>query len=180
MAFWQSSDSAYSGLAKLIHWLSALTIVALFVLGLWMTGLTYYDPWYQDSQTLHIGIGFCLVCLTFFRAFYKIFTHFPSALPAPKWQTVVAHSIHGVFYLLIFAMFVTGYFIESAKGQGLNVFGLFEIPAIVDDIDNLEDTMGEIHEWIAFSIIGLALVHALAAFKHHFIDRDATLKRMLR
>ena len=55
----------------------------------------------------------------------------------------------------------------------------FEVPALVTNVDNLEDRAGDVHEWLAYTLIALVTLHAGAAVKHHFIDRDDTLKRML-
>lgn len=75
-------------------------------------------------------------------------------------------------------MFITGYLIVTAGGRGLDVFDWFVIPSVLEQ-DGLEDIAGEVHEIIAFIIIGLAAFHALGALKHHFIDKDETLRRML-
>jgi cytochrome b561 len=74
---------------------------------------------------------------------------------------------------------LSGYLISTADGRAVEVFGWFSIPATLSGLENQEDIAGEIHEWLAFTLIGLVMLHALAATKHHFINRDATLKRML-
>ena len=73
----------------------------------------------------------------------------------------------------------SGYLISTADGRGVSVFGLFEVPASLTGIPDQEDVAGVLHEWLAWGLIILAGLHALAAIKHHFIDRDATLSRML-
>ena len=82
-------------------------------------------------------------------------------------------------YGILFLMLPTGYLITTAKGQGLDVFNWISIPSLLNNIDNLENIAGDIHEILAFTLISIAGVHALAALKHHFIDKDSTLKRML-
>lgn len=169
----------YSLLAKLIHWVSAVVVLGLFALGLWMMSLDYYDPWYQTGPNVHMGIGFLLVVVTVLRLAYRLLVRYPPPIPAPQWQMWVAKVIHLAFYLLIFLMFVTGYLIVTSKGEPLPIFNWFSLPAIATGFENLEDKMGDVHEWMAYLIIGLATVHALAALKHHFIDKDGTLKRMI-
>ena len=56
-----------------IHWISALTIIGLFVLGLWMVELTYYDDWYQKGPALHESIGITLFVLTLIRLLLQFF-----------------------------------------------------------------------------------------------------------
>jgi cytochrome b561 len=86
---------------------------------------------------------------------------------------------HGLLYLLLFALMVSGYLISTADGRGLEVFDWFAIPATLSGLKGQEDLAGEVHLYLAWSLILLAALHALAALKHHFIDRDITLKRML-
>jgi cytochrome b561 len=74
---------------------------------------------------------------------------------------------------------VSGYLISTADGRGIDVFGLFTVPATLQGIDHQEDVAGASHLVLAVTLIALALLHAGAALKHHFIDRDRTLRRML-
>jgi cytochrome b561 len=81
--------------------------------------------------------------------------------------------------LSILILFLSGYLIVTAKGDPLTVFDWFSIPALLTDQKGWSDWMGAVHLWAGWLIILLASLHALAALKHHFIDRDGTLKRML-
>lgn len=182
MAFWRSDERQYSGFAKLLHWLSALTVVGMFALGLWMMELSYYDPWYRTAPDIHKSIGIALVLVTLIRLVYRFAVPYPGALPGHSAMVrLAAKLVHGAIYLLLLVMFVSGYLITTAQGDALVVFGGYlELPSLISGIDNLEDKAGEIHEIAAFTLIGLAVLHAVAALKHHFIDRDDTLLRMIR
>ena len=81
--------------------------------------------------------------------------------------------------LLLFAVVVVGYLLSTATGDGVDVFGLFEVPATITSVTNQEDWAGDLHYWFAVSVIGLSVLHGLAALKHHFYDKVSTLKRML-
>ena len=83
-------------------------------------------------------------------------------------------------YLGLTGLFITGYLISTADGRAIEVFDWFSVPGFGSFIENQEDLAGEIHEIIAYGIMGLAALHALAALKHHFLDRDNTLTRMLK
>lgn len=180
MNFWRSTHQEYALMAKILHWLSAVWVVALFALGLWMMSLNYYHPWYQKGPELHIGMGLILALVIVFRLIYRLRSGYPPVLSGtPPIVRKVAHLTHMSLYVLLFAMFISGYLIVTAKGDDLLVFGVFKLPAIISGIDNLEDTMGELHEILAFTVIGLASLHAAAALKHHFFDKDDTLRRML-
>ena len=74
---------------------------------------------------------------------------------------------------------VSGYLISTADDRAIEVFGWFEIPATLTSIENQEDIAGEFHFYLALTLISLASAHALAAIKHHLIDKDNTLRRMM-
>jgi cytochrome b561 len=85
-----------------------------------------------------------------------------------------------LFYPLIFVLMLSGYLISTADGRPISVFGLVGVPATLTAIPNQEDVAGYVHQILAYTLIGLVALHALAALKHHFLDRDGTLLRMLR
>lgn len=170
----------YGLVAVMLHWLVAFTVFCLFGLGLWMTGLTYYDHWYRQAPWLHKGIGVALFLLVAIRLVWRLLDPQPAPLPShAAWERRAAGIAHRLLYLLMFAVMLSGYLISTADGRPLEVFGLFSVPAAVTGIDNLEDLAGRMHLWLASSLVGLALVHALAALKHGFFDHDRTLRRML-
>lgn len=171
-------------MAVLCHWITAVTVIGLFALGLWMTSLNYYDPWYQTAPDIHRSVGILLAMLVAWRLVWKFTGQQPATIPTHRpWERVIAKSTHGLLYVLLLLMFVSGYLITTAEGSALHVFNWFSIPAVTTgsdlDIKNLEDRAGDVHEILAYTIIGLATLHALAALKHHFIDKDITLLRML-
>jgi cytochrome b561 len=87
--------------------------------------------------------------------------------------------MHLLLYLVLFCVMLSGYLISTADGRAVEVFTLFEIPAIIYGMDGQEDIAGDIHFALAILLIGLVAVHAGAAIRHHFVDKDRTLKRML-
>jgi cytochrome b561 len=96
-----------------------------------------------------------------------------------KIEKIGAKLAHLLMNSLLLVIAISGYFIITAKGDPVIVFDIFQLPATVNGVDNLEDTAGKIHFYIAWLLIIIASLHALAALKHHFIDRDKTLSRML-
>lgn len=175
-----NSSTKYGLLAKAFHWVSALTIFGLFALGWWMVELTYYDPWYKQGPDIHKSVGILLLIFMVFRLVWRAMQRSPEPVAEHKpWERSLAHAMHWVLYLLIFAIIGAGYLISTADGRGISVFNWFEVPSLGALFDQQEDIAGLVHEWLAYGVIALALLHALAAIKHHFLDRDGTLKRML-
>ena len=163
-----------------LHWLSALAVFGLFALGLWMTGLTYYDRWYHDAPYFHKSLGALLFIATAVRLGWRLAMGHPAEITGhTPWERRVARLVHAALYLLLFGVMVSGYFITTADGRPLEVFGRFAVPATLSGIDGQEDIAGVVHLVLAVSLVVLALLHAAASAKHHFIDHDRTLLRML-
>jgi cytochrome b561 len=87
---------------------------------------------------------------------------------------------HGVLYLLMLMIFLSGYLISTADDRGIDVFDWFTVPSMGELIDSQEDIAGLVHEYLAYTLIAMVVLHALAALKHHFIDKDNVLKRMVK
>ncbi len=176
----KNSPERFGWVTILMHWVVAVAVFGLFGLGLYMVDLTYYDAWYREAPHIHKSIGILLFALMLVRAFWSLLSPPPHSLPSHKrWEKVSAHAAHILMYLLIFTVLVTGYLIPTADGSGIDVFNWFTVPSITGQQKGLEDVAGSIHYWVAWALVVLAAVHALGAVKHHVIDRDATLKRML-
>lgn len=175
------NDARRFGLVSVVlHWGVALTVFGLFGVGLWMVGLDYYSPWYQQAPFLHKSVGVVLFAVMLLRLVWRWISPPPPALAThARWERIGAHLGHLALYLLVFAILISGYLISTADGRPVSVFGLFEVPATLSGLDRQEDIAGAVHYWLAWTLIALVVVHAAAALKHHFIDRDVTLLRML-
>mgnify|MGYP003507926535 FL=1 len=177
---WRNSSSAYGLLSIVLHWLMAVGVFGMFALGLWMVELDYYSRWYKQAPDLHKSIGLCLLALMLLRFGWRQLS--PRPLPLASHTASiqrVSKAVHLLLYVGLLALMLSGYLISTAEGRGISVFGWFEVPASLTSIPDQEDLAGEVHFWLAWAVVVFAGLHALAALKHHFIDRDATLSRML-
>ena len=179
MAHLTNTTQRYGWISIVLHWLMALTLFGLFGLGLYMVELTYYDAWYKGSLDLHKAIGILLALTWMARLSWRFANPSPEELSDKAWENKAAHLVHWVLYLLMLALFVSGYPISTADGRSISVFGWFEIPASLM-MDNQEDIAGVIHWGLAWSLMILVGLHAAAAVKHHVVDKDRTLVRMLK
>lgn len=176
----RNTPSRYGVISVVLHWLVAIAVYGMFALGLWMVTLSYYDGWYHQAPELHKSIGVLLMLGLVVRIVWRYLSPPPPALatysPLTRISAVAAHI---ALYLLLFGIIVSGYLISTADGKPISVFGLFEIPATLADAGAQADLAGTVHLWLAWSVVVLSVLHGLAALKHHFIDKDVTLKRML-
>ncbi|WP_432695518.1 cytochrome b [Marinobacterium sp. YM272] len=175
----RNSSSHYGLLSILIHWIMALAIIGLYPLGLYIDSLSYYDPAYRTVPHWHKSIGMLVFATLFIRIVWKLFNARPQPLPSHGTLVRIATKLgHLALYLLMFVVLASGYMISTADGAPIEVFNWFAVPALPELVERQEDVAGDVHYWVATALIALAGLHALAALKHHFIDRDETLARI--
>lgn len=180
MNFTNTSNS-YGLVSRVIHWLMAALIVGLFSVGLYMTSLGYYDALYHTLPWWHKSIGLSVFALLIFRLLWKVLNPLPEPLAThSSFEKKAASITHKAFYLLISLIAISGYFISTAKGKGISFFDWLEIPALIEPFTDQADRSGVVHLWLAYLLAAFVLLHAAGALKHHFIDKDKTLKRMIR
>lgn len=170
----------YGRLSKTLHWSIALLIIGLILLGWYMVGLTYYDRWSNESLELHKSLGMLVLALACANIVWNHATARPALPPGMHaWERIAAKSAHGLLYLMMLLIPITGYIISTSAGKAVSVFGILDIPAVLPQSEQLRDIAIELHYYMAYGTAVLVCLHALAAFKHQFIDKDGTLRRML-
>lgn len=177
---WRNSTTGFGGVSILLHWTVALTVYAMFALGLWMVTLGYYNVWYHQAPEIHKSVGCILFAVMIIRVLWRWISKPPAPLSSYSRLTRIAAVVaHLALYTLLFAIMISGYLISTADGQPISIFGLVVVPATLSGLRDQADIAGNVHLWLAWSVVLLSALHALAALKHHFIDRDSTLRRML-
>ena len=176
-----NTKDGYGWANIVLHWLMALLLFGQFGVGLYMTGLTYYDPLYTALPWWHKSFGLVFAFLLIIRLFLRAKTTSPEHNPLHKvWEITVATLTHRLLYVVMFIIVISGYLISTADGRGIEVFGWFTIPATLSDIENQEDIAGIVHLYASWFIITLVALHAAGAIKHQWVDRDSTLIRMFK
>lgn len=176
MAVYDTRDG-YGIVSRLLHWIMAVVIVAMFVLGLWMVGLDYYDPYYKSAPDLHRSVGILLLIALALRFLWRVLNPQPDDSFLTRFEQQASRLAQWGFYPLLLALSVSGYFISTLDGRGIDVFSWFTVPSVLTSKD-LEEVAGKTHEILAYATIALAVVHAGAALKHHFVDKNTILTRM--
>lgn len=177
---WRNGRDHYGLVSIFLHWTIALGMIGLVALGAWMVGLTYYDRWYNDSLALHKAFGVVVLVLAALKFGWRIAGRSPGFGPEVKpHERAAATAMHWLLNGMVVLLPATGYLISTSEGAGIDLFGLFEIPALVTVSDGLRDLAIETHFYLAYGLIALVAAHAGAALKHHLVDRGSTLRRML-
>lgn len=178
MGMWRNTRNGWGVVSISFHWLSALAVIGLFLLGWWMTGLGYYHPWYNQAPWIHRSIGILLLLVTAGRMTWRLLNATPES-EGSRFERIAAHLGHIGIYVLLLLVMLSGYLISTANGRGVSVFGWFEMPALLHGLPNQASVAGDIHWYSAVLLLIVAAGHALAAMKHHFHDRHRTLVRMV-
>ncbi|SIS66232.1 cytochrome b [Neptunomonas antarctica] len=163
-----------------LHWLMALAIMGMYPLGLYIDSLTYYDPEYTTVPNWHKSIGILVAIFLIIRLGWKAIN--PQPTPIESHSDLIKRITklgHAGLYLVLITVLISGYLISTADGRAISVFDWFSVPALPELVENQEDIAGEIHFIVATTLISFTALHAIAALKHHFIDKDSTLNRML-
>ena len=177
----KNTKSGYGIVAILLHWVMALLIIGLFILGEYMVDLDYYSKWYIAAPWWHKSVGMAVLALLLVRIFWVLSNVHPAPLATYKsWEIKAAKATHILFYVLLFVICFSGYFITTAKGASIDMFGWFDIPAMINFSKYQADIAGEFHEIASYVMAFLLVLHVCATFKHHFIDKDVTLGRILK
>jgi cytochrome b561 len=158
----------------------AALILVLLAMGLYMTSLPEGDArwaWY----TPHKSLGMIAFLLLLARLARRLWGAPPPPLPAhtPAWERAAAHLTHALLYALMLLLPVTGYLDSAAGGYHLSFFDLFEVPKLVAPDKALELAATRAHRWLAYALLALLALHLGAVAKHHLVDREPVLRRML-
>jgi len=168
----------YTRTAVALHWLVALLIIGGFAVGVTMVDLPL-SPTKARVFAYHKWAGLTVLGLAAVRLAWRLTHPAPPDLPMPLWQARVARATHVLLYVLMFAVPVLGWLYTSAAGFPVVYFKLIQIPDLVAKDKELAELLKPVHGALAWSLAVLVALHVAAALKHHFLERDATLRRML-
>ena len=186
---WRNSTHRYGFVAQGLHWLIAAAIVTQYFLAeAAEEGEGAADPF--SAAGIHSALGIAILTLALLRLAWRLIELPPERPPAMKpYEVALARAAHIAFYVLLFAIPLSGWAIASADGASLSLLGWFHLPQFqpvtqvplpwIDGGTLSKHQLEELHEILFNLLVGLAVLHVAAALKHHFIDRDGVLRSML-
>ena len=174
-----NTNAEWGAVSKLLHWLMAVGVIAAAAIALISEDLSSSRQRYE-WMVYHKSIGLTLLGLLLLRLAWRLSNPTP-AMPAglPVWQHWAAKFSHGLLYLLLLWMPITGWLAHSASGLPLKWFGLYRVPGLIEKDSGAKHLAEDLHGIGAWVLAVLFALHVAAALKHHFIDRDNVLRRML-
>lgn len=161
----------YSRLMIVLHWAAALLIVAAYITAEGGRSVKL------DPPVLHFLLGMSVLILLVPRLLARLFGSVPPALSNSRLQELITKIVHGILYILMIALPLTGWYTTSKMGITVNLLG-FELPSLAAPVEGAPGLIAEFHEIGGNVILILAGLHALIAIWHHFVLRDGTLTRM--
>ena len=175
----RNSATSYGAVAKLLHWGIVALIIAQYVLA---EAAEEFDGGPQELTLVagHKSTGMLSLLLVVARIAWKIAIRgLPGPVPMARAQQIAAAAGHGVLYLLLLALPLSGWMMSSAAGYPTGFYGLFEFPMLLVQNHDLHEALEEVHEALFDAVVVVAVLHTAAAVFHHAWIKDDTLRRML-
>ena len=174
-----NTDSHYGAITKLFHWAIALLIIIMLILGHVMVNISD-KPLRSELFGIHKSLGLLILGVMVLRLCWFLGNRTP-ALPnnLPRWQQIAMRSNHWLLYIVIILVPIIGVLMSTTAGHPPSFFGLFKLAIPIAKNKAVAGVFSDIHIALSWIIVALLSLHILAALKHHFINRDFVLKRML-
>jgi cytochrome b561 len=174
----KNTNDHFGVITIFLHWIMAILLIGLVIMGLYMTWI----PWSTTKLQLfgwHKEYGILALFLVTLRIIWRIQNVLPALSSLPTVERIAARTVHWTFYLLMFAIPLTGWLITSAAGLPVSFFGLFVLPNLVSSNQETMLLFENIHKWLNYGLIAIFCLHVSAALKHHFINKDDILRRII-
>jgi cytochrome b561 len=174
----QTPAKSFNLLARVLHWLMALAILAMLFIGVGMTTSLTWRPWLID---LHRPLGVAILLLAVLRLLNRL-RHAPPPLPSslPRWQAVLAKASHGVLYLLMLSLPLLGWATLSAGNWPVTLLPGWDLPAIAPHSSTLYAWLRSAHGVLAWLLFAVVLAHLSAALLHAWVYRDGVFTSMVK
>ena len=174
-----NSDSSWGAPAKFLHWLVAILIFTQFALG-WLAVGWRLSPTKLNLFVWHKSTGILILLLVLVRLLWRLVNLTPAIpLDTPAWERCAARVSHGLLYVLMLAMPLAGWIVQSSSGVPFRIFWRIPLPAIVSTDRDMAELAALVHFSLGIVFAALLVLHVGAALRHHFVKRNAILTRML-
>lgn len=175
----RNSTRSWGSVSRALHWIIVLLIINQWVIGMRADSLPLGLAKLQ-ALAWHKSFGITILGLAVVRLVWRWMNPVPDLSAETKpWERVLARISHLLLYVLIFALPLTGWIMSSAKNFPVSWFKLFQLPDLVAPNESLFQQMRDLHHTLFAVLVAVAALHAAGALKHHFIDRNDVLRRML-
>ena len=169
--------TSYDPVAIALHWITAFLVIVNFLLA--VTWDWFARPVKQFMEATHMSFGVLLAAAVLARLAWQLIPGHRVASLEAGWMRLASKATHYLLYALLVAEAALGFAFRWGAGRPMAFFGA-GIPPLIGDIARPDRRLlRELHEWIGWTIVIVALGHALAALYHHYVLKDRVLRRML-
>lgn len=177
--YWRNSADQWGIVSRILHWTMALLIIGMIIVGLYINSLPDI-PFKFLLIGLHKSTGVIILGLVVFRLFWRLSQSVPTLPPMPQTHQFLAKASVPVLYLFLFIMPISGIIMSQSFGYSISVYGWFTFPEIVGKNPEIGKLAAATHQLAGWILIGLIILHIVAAFYHQFCRKDYLLTRMWR
>ena len=175
----ETNAQHYTRSAILLHWLTAALIAVSVCIGLYMVELKL-SPLKLKLYSWHKWVGVTIFLIAAARLMWRAWHPAPAPpVNSPPWQRAAAAINHWALYALLICIPISGWLMSSAFGVPVKYFGVIPLPDLVEKNKELAEGLKLLHEVLVYTMLALVAMHVAAAVKHHVVDRDDVLHRML-
>lgn len=173
----KTASDRYGAVAIFFHWAIAILVVAAVIIA-WILP-NGHDPNFEYVLGFHKSAGILVLVVALARLIWRLWHPVAPAAGLEPWEALLSKITHGLLYVIIIAIPLSGYLFTSALGDNLNFFNLVELPSPMAEHKALGDAAATFHilgQWAVYAFVGL---HVAGALYHYLIKRDRVLQRML-
>jgi cytochrome b561 len=175
-----SKETTYGTTSRINHWIIAIAMIGMLGLGLYLEFGGMAREAKGSLRDIHKAIGVLVLVFGLWRVTWRLLKGFPAAASSmPAWQETASKVAHWVLLAGIVLMPLSGLLGSIFSGRDVSVFGFFTIPGQAE-IEWLQALSHGVHSWFGKALAAVVVIHVAAALKHHIVDKDATLVRMLK
>jgi cytochrome b561 len=173
-----NDEIRYDGVARTLHWLVVILVLAQFLLG-WTMPEVHHDTLPVGLIAWHLAVGSGLAVVMALRIVWRLTHAAPPDLTSPPLLRRAAAAGHGLLYLLLVAVPLLGWANASSRGWAVRAFEVLPLPALAQTGSKVAHAMGDIHSALAWVLLVLIVLHVAAALFHRLVLKDRVLQRML-
>lgn len=172
----RNTSSSYGSMSKFFHWVIFILVLFMLIFGFLLEDIP--KEYQATAYNLHKLTGLTILMLMVLRLIWRLINPSPHWEGGKPWEHYLERLVHHLLYVFIIAMPLVGWIGVSSAGRGPQLGSVYLGLPIPKD-KALITTCFQLHELFAFAIIGLIIVHSLAALYHHFVLKDGVLLRMM-
>jgi cytochrome b561 len=168
----------YGAPAKLLHWLIVALLLVQYPLG-WLMPDIHRGMKPGIPMDTHMSLGLIVLALIAVRLAWRLTHPIAPESSLPAWQRASSEAVHWLLYALVLATTLTGWIFASMRGWTITLFWQVPVPPLMAQGSAVGRAVGEVHQYIIWALLALALIHVAAALMHLFVYRDGVMRRML-